>query len=121
MNCLVLQQPQQQKQLREAAAELAKQLAALAAKDGRIGSKMNQAMENALAKMKAALEQWEKEDAAGALASGEASVFDLNTVASLLAKILELDQQMAETSSEEYPSEYATAIRDYLRRLSYAE
>jgi hypothetical protein len=39
----------------------------------------------------------------------------------MLAKILEQEKDLTDTSAEDYPREYETAIREYLRRLSHQE
>ena len=115
------QTAEKQQELKDAAVALAKQLAALAAKDGRLGQNLMKTMGNALNRMKAALDNWQQANPGEALAQGEQSVFDLNTVVSMLEKILEADKKLADISSEDYPVEYEAAIRDYLKRLSYEE
>ncbi len=57
----------------------------------------------------------------GGFAYGKDTYYTLNTVISMLQKILEAEGHLADISSEEYPKEYDQAIREYLKRLSYQE
>jgi len=112
---------QQQEQMSEEAKLLAQKLEKLAGKDMRLGHSLIQTMNQAAGKMKAAaqsLKGGQPREGAGLAREGG---YGLNTVASMLAKILEQEKDLTDTSAEDYPREYETAIREYLRRLSHQE
>jgi hypothetical protein len=111
----------QQDQLSEEAAALAKRLATLAGKDVRLGHNLTRTMNSAPPKMGAAAQALKSGNRQGGYAHGKDTYYTLNTVISMLQKILELEGRLADISSEEYPKEYDRAIRDYLKRLSYEE
>jgi len=112
---------QQQDQLSKEAAALAERLAKLAGKDVRLGHNVTRTMNSAPPRMSSAAQALRSGNRHGAYAYGKDTYYTLNTVISMLQKILELEGHLADISNEEYPKEYDQAIRDYLKRLSYQQ
>jgi hypothetical protein len=78
-------------------------------------------MNSAPPKMNAAAQALKAGNRQEGLGHGKDTYYTLNTVISMIQKILEAEGHLADISSEEYPKEYDQAIGDYLKRLSYQE
>lgn len=112
---------QQQEELSKEAAALAERLAKLAGKDARLGHNVTRTMNSTPGKMSAAAQAIRAGNRQSGFAHGKDTYYTLNTVISMLQKILDAEGHLADISSEEYPKSYEQPISDYLKRLSYQE
>jgi hypothetical protein len=111
----------QQEELGKQGDELSQKLAKLAGKDVRLGHNLSKSMSQAVSQIKSAAQSLKGGMPGQGVSQAKEGGYGLNTVASKLEKIVETDKQLTDTSSEDFPKEYETAIRDYLKRLSHQE
>jgi hypothetical protein len=100
---------------------LAQKLAQLAGKDGRLGHNIATLMNQAVNQMKNAAQSLKGGQPGQGFTQAREGGYGLNTVASKLEKLAGGELQHTDTAAEEYPREYESVIKEYLKRLSHQE
>lgn len=111
----------QEEQLSQEGAELAQKLDKLAGKDKRLGHNVSKVMSKAVGQMSASAKSLKGGLPGKGFSQAQEGGYGLNTVTAMLQKLLELEQQLTDTSAEDFPKEYEAAIQEYLKRLSHQE
>jgi hypothetical protein len=110
-----------EEELSKQAADLARQLQRLAAKDKHVGNHAGQNAKLAGEKMATASQDMKQGRFGAAGVNGFEGELALRQVVAQLERVLKERPELTDASSEEAPKEYDTLISEYFKKLSHAE